>query len=54
GVTFVDIQGRVGYSADPLSPGAVLAVARLAAGVYFVKIYSSNGKQQYTMKMLKR
>ncbi|MBS1566456.1 MAG: VCBS repeat-containing protein, partial [Bacteroidetes bacterium] len=54
GVTIVDIQGRVGYSADHLSTGAVMDVSRLAAGVYFVKIYSSNGKQKYNMKMLKR
>lgn len=49
----VDMQGRICLSLDGLVNGSQLNLSGLATGIYTARIYSVDGKQVYTVKVLK-
>jgi hypothetical protein len=52
-VQVFNLQGQVGKSWNNLSTGATLDLATLPGGIYFVRVMSSNGKLNYTFRLLK-
>jgi len=54
GVVLSDINGRVMLIHNSLYSGAILNTSGLAAGTYFLKVYSSNGKINVTTTILKK
>ncbi len=53
GVTLSDINGRVILTRRNLYSDDMLILSGLAAGIYFLKVYSSNGKINVTTSILK-
>lgn len=49
----VNLQGKVVQSWNSMSSGAALDLRAFPAGAYFILIKSSNGKINYTLKLLK-